>query len=80
MDLLCNILLGGSIGVGVLGEIIMTDNKILLQDLIDAIDELNTHYWECDEPRSNPVSYEIGQVLAYSEMLKRQLTNKEEIL
>jgi hypothetical protein len=37
-----------------------------LKRLMDSIDELNTHHWESDQPRQNPIAYEIGQVIAHA--------------
>ena len=42
----------------------MSKREELYKALLEQVGELCTHYWESDNPRSNPLSYEIGAVEA----------------
>jgi hypothetical protein len=41
-----------------------------IQELLMAADELYTHYWEGDDPRSNPVSFEISEVYTLARLVR----------
>lgn len=38
----------------------MTDREQLLEVLLECVYSLHTFYWEEDNPRENPLSFEIG--------------------
>ena len=42
----------------------MSRKEELYKALLEEVKELSTHYWESDDPRSNPLSFEIGAVEA----------------
>jgi len=42
----------------------MSKREELYKALLENVKELCTHYWESDNPRSNPLSFEIGAVEA----------------
>ena len=42
----------------------MSKKEELYKALLEQVKELSTHYWESDDPRSNPLSFEIGAVEA----------------
>ena len=42
----------------------MSKREELYKALLEQVKELCTHYWESDNPRSNPLSFEIGAVEA----------------
>ena len=42
----------------------MNKKEELYKALLEQVKELCTFYWELDDPRSNPLSFEIGAVEA----------------
>lgn len=46
------------------------DREEAIQELLTAIDDLYVHYWEGEEPRANPVSFEIGEAYGWSRVVK----------
>jgi len=46
------------------------DKEKAIQELLMAVNELYTHYWESDDPRSNPVSFEISEVYTLARLVK----------
>ncbi|CAB4144317.1 hypothetical protein UFOVP455_34 [uncultured Caudovirales phage] len=42
----------------------MSKKEELYKALLEQVKELCTFYWESDDPRSNPLSFEIGAVEA----------------
>ena len=52
--------------------------KRLTKDLIEAVKGLNTFHWEQDEPRANPVAYEIGECMSVAIILEDLLKDKKQ--
>lgn len=46
------------------------DREQAIKELLSAIDELHTRYWECNDPGENPVSFEISEVSAFARVVK----------
>lgn len=42
----------------------MSKKEELYKALLEQVKELCTFYWESDDPRSNPLSFEIGAIEA----------------
>lgn len=48
----------------------MSKKEELYKALLGQVKELCTFYWEADDPRSNPLSFEIGAVEAIMHLIQ----------
>lgn len=46
------------------------DREEAIRELLTAIEELYVHYWESEEPRVNPVAFEIGETYGWQRVIK----------
>lgn len=51
-----------------------------IKGLLQSVEELYTHFWEGDDPRSNPVAFEVSECNCWLRIIKnmdRQPAKKE---
>ncbi len=41
-----------------------------VKGLLQAVDELHTHFWEGDDPRSSPIAFEVGECNAWLRIIQ----------
>lgn len=51
----------------------MSKKEELYEILLEQVKELCTEYWELDDPRSNPLTFEIGAIETIIYLIQEEL-------
>ena len=57
----------------------MSKKEELYKALLENVKELSTHYWESDDPRSNPLSFEIGAIEAIMYLIQDEERKEKDL-
>lgn len=57
----------------------MNKKEELYKALLEQVKELCTFYWESNDPRSNPLSYEIGTVEAIMHLIQDEERKEKDL-
>ena len=57
----------------------MSKKEELYKALLEQVKELCTFYWELDDPRSNPLSFEIGAVEAIMYLIQDEERKEKDL-